>query len=112
MSEKNVQAVETAEEKVLFTVEFDEPVEYNGEKYDHIDFDFDALTGADAMAVEAELRSLNVVVYNPMTQSDYLVRIAAKAAKAPIGADFFSGLKFCDYFKITNYARNFIVRSV
>ena len=86
-------------------------VKYNGEEYRELDFDFEKLTGRDAMNIERELQAQGIAVLVESASGPYLIRLAVRACKQPIGADFFENLPLLDYKKIKRLARNFILAS-
>lgn len=85
------------------------PVTYNGEEFTELDFDFEGLTGADCENIQAELRALGVVVLVESMTPEYLTRLAAKACRQKIGADFFTGAHAKDYIAIKKLVRDFLM---
>lgn len=91
------------------TIKLKNPITYNGEEYTELTFDFDALTGADSLAIEDELMSLGKSAIVPALSSEYLIRFAAKACKEPIGSDIFLSMSVRDYQRVRNAAKNFLL---
>ncbi|MGN0444248.1 MAG: hypothetical protein ACI4F5_06520 [Acutalibacteraceae bacterium] len=85
------------------------PVEYNGETYKELSFDFDKLTGADAIAIEDELQALGKQALIPAYSSPYLIRMAVLACDKPIGDDFFNLVSISDFNIVKNAARSFLL---
>jgi hypothetical protein len=95
-----------------FVHKFKKPFEYNGKKYEHFEFDFNSLTGGDSLAVEEEIqREGKGVVVVGAFNSEYLIRIAARACLEPISYDAFKYMSLFDYNKIRDRTRNFLLRS-
>ena len=91
---------------------FKKPLEYNGVKYSELHFNFDDLTGADSLEVEKEMqRTGQGVVIAGAFNSEYMIRLAARACAEPIGADAFKAMRLFDYNKIKDKVRNFLLRS-
>ena len=99
------------DESGIFSYTLRKPKEYNGVRYEVLDFDFETLTGADAIAIETELQTLGKAAFMPAFSSEYLVRMAAKACKQPIGADFFNLLSITDFESVKKKARSFLLMS-
>ena len=108
-TEPKAEADLKTEEDGLFTVKLKNPVEYNGKTYAELNFDFDSLTGEDAMNIEAELTALGKNIAFPALSSEYQIRVAAKACTEPVGADIFGLLHIRDYVKIKNKAQGFLL---
>lgn len=90
------------------------PAIYNGKEYTELHFNFENLTGADSVGVEQEMRALNrgLPYSMPALDSEYLIRIAARAAEEPIGADFMLTLPISDFNAIRNRTQTFLLTSV
>ena len=85
------------------------PVMYNGEEVYELAFDFDKLTGADALNIEEELVSRGkTMYYGAINDANYLIRMAAKACTKPVGVDFFYKISIIDFERIKNRARFFL----
>ena len=107
--EKATEAAQASEDAL--TIGFKKPVEYNGEKYTELTFDFESLTGKDGLEIENELAARGKPLVIPAFSGEYLVRMAAKACSAPIGYDFFDIISLRDFNKIRSAARSFLLRS-
>ncbi len=100
------------DEQTGFAYKLRKPVEYNGKKYTELHFDFDSLTGGDALDVEDEMQrqgkgTVVVAAFN----SEYLIRISARACRETVGADIFRYMSMFDYNRIRDRARNFLLRA-
>jgi len=107
----DAEAEIAAKEKNENHITLSKCVKYNGEEYRELDFDFEKLTGRDAMNIERELQAQGIAVLVESASGPYLIRLAVRACKQPIGADFFENLPLLDYKKIKRLARNFILAS-
>jgi hypothetical protein len=94
-----------------YTHVFKKPFEYNGETYTSLTFEWDKLTGRDALAIENEMQAMGKALVVPTFSGEYLIRMAAKACTEPIGADAFEIMSIADYNKIRSAARSFLLRS-
>lgn len=66
------------------------PVMYNGEEVTELAFDFDKLTGADALNIEEELVSRGkTMYYGAINDANYLILMAVKACTS-LSAGIFS----------------------
>lgn len=105
--EKELSSMEnTSVENVLHLTK---PVLYNGEEVTGLAFDFDKLTGADALNIEEELAARGKAMYfGAINDANYLIRMAAKACTKPVGMDFFNKVSIIDFERIKNRARFFL----
>ena len=102
--EKELATMEnTSVENVLHLTK---TVMYNGEEVTELAFDFDKLTGADALNIEEELVSRGKTMY--YGDANYLILMAAKACTKPVGRDFFNKISIIDFERIKNRARFFL----
>lgn len=90
-------------------VKLRKPIEYNGKRYEELSFDFDKLTGRDALAIENEIARLGRATMVPALSGDYIVRMAARACTEVIGIDLFDLISLKDYETIKSRARNFLI---
>lgn len=104
--EENIRADED-----ITVIKLSKPLEYNGHTYDEIHFDLENLTGEDSMAVENEMiqRKKGTVIVGALN-NDYIMGIAARACKEPIGSDAFLQMKLKDYNKIKEAIRSFLLK--
>lgn len=99
----------TADSRLIITLK--KPVTYNEKTYSTLEFDFEKLTGEDALNIEDELASIGKVTVAPVFSGEYLIRMAAKACSEPIGSDLFRKLPISDYNRIRSKARSFLLKS-
>ena len=99
------------ENKQLKHITLNEAVTYNDQEITELDFDFDKLTGADAMNIEEELQAIGKAVLVESASGPYMIRLAVRACKQDIGVDFFNRISMKDYMQIKKLARNFLIRS-
>lgn len=94
-----------------YTLVFRKPFEYNGKTFTELTFDWDGLTGRDALAIENEMQRLGKALVVPAFSGEYLIRMAAKACTEKIGADAFEGMAILEYNKVRNAARSFLLKT-
>lgn len=83
---------------------------YNGEEITELSFDFDRLTGADALNIEEQLAAQGKTAYaGAVNDANYLILMAAKACTTPVGADFFKRISIVDFERIKNRSRFFLL---
>ncbi len=90
---------------------FSKPVEYDGSSYTSLTFDFGKLTGRDALNISAELERNGRMIISPEFNTEYLLRVAAKACTKNIGCDFFNPAPMRDFIKIITRARSFLLNA-
>ena len=109
---EQAEAEAAKDEIVDYVHKFKKPLMYNGVAYEELHFNFDDLTGADSLEVEKEMqRTGQGVVIAGAFNSEYMIRIAARACQEPIGADAFKVMRLFDYNKIRDKVRSFLLRS-
>lgn len=89
---------------------FKKPFTFQGKTYEELTFDFGKLTLNDSLAVEDELNVLGKGSFLPEWNSQYLVRLAAKACTDKIGSDVLMALPISEGRRILTRTRNFIRR--
>lgn len=95
-----------------FTYAMKKPLNYNGKEYKELTFDFSILTGKDSLDVENELMAQGKgAVVVAALNTEYIIRIAARACMEPIGSDAFLTMSLFDFNKIKDKTRNFLLRS-
>lgn len=97
------------ETPAAYALKFKKPFEYDGQSYTELAFNWDALTGEDSLAIEAELQAMGKFIVSPAFSGEYLVRMAAKACTIPIGQDLLRALPISDYNRIRSAARSFLL---
>jgi len=102
---------EAEKSEYSYTHKFRKPFEYQGKTYNEMTFDWGKLTGKDGLAIENELQQIGKAVIVPTFSGEYLIRLAARACTAPIGADAFENMPIVDYNKIRSSARSFLLKS-
>lgn len=93
----------------LVTVKFGKPVSYNGKDYTELSFDFESLTGRDALNIDTDLAMAGKITLMKETNEHYLVRFAACACVEPIGHDIFDDMPIKYYNKIMRAAQRFLL---
>jgi len=97
--------------KALYTLRFSKPLEYDGETYEELKFDFDSLTGHDSLMVERELTRSGVQLVVPGFNGDYLIRMAIRACVDNVGTDIVNRMSLRDYNRLRSEMRNFLMAS-
>ena len=85
---------------------FRKPYSFDGDSFDKIDLDLDALTGDDMLTAEREFTAAGGFGAMMETSKGYLAILAAKAAKVP--AEFINGLPAKEFSKITLAVQTFL----
>ena len=106
-----VAEAEAAVSANTFTYTFTKPFTYEGKTYEALTFDWDRLTGKDALAIEGELQALGKAVIVPEFSGEYLIRMAARACTERIGSDLLCAVPISAYNRIRGAARSFLLRS-
>ena len=86
------------------------PLVHDGKTYTELTFDFEDLSGNDSLAIERELQMLGHTVIVANFDSEYLIRVCAKACTAPIGIDALGKLGIRDFNRLRNTVRGFLSR--
>jgi hypothetical protein len=93
-------------------VKLRKPLQYEGKEYKALSFDFDRLTGKDGMLIEREVQlTTGTAVLLPAYNTEYLIRMCAKASLNGIGADAIEALGIRDFNTVIGKARGFLNRS-
>ena len=85
------------------------PVEFEGQKYEWLTFDFDSLTGRDVRAANLESVKPGKIVASSIFDQDFCLAIAARAAK--VNVSLFDYLPAGDVLGIEMDTRNFLLAS-
>lgn len=109
--EFSVAEKEAAKAGLNFTLAFRKPFEYNGKQYTELNFEWDNLTGRDALNIESEMARLGKALIAPAFSGEYLIRMAAKACIEKVGSDAFEAMPIIEYNKIRSAARSFLLKS-
>lgn len=98
------------ENNEIFTYKLKKPVKHDGKTITELSFDFDKLTGDDALEIEHELLlTSKVSLGHPSFNSEYVIRFCARACSEQINSEFFRKLGFADYTIIMQKAKNFML---
>ena len=88
---------------------FKKPFVWEGKEHKTLEFDFDKLTGKDALAIEQECAFLGIQIVTPTYSSPFLIRMASRVSG--LGFDAFEAMSIKDYNRIRSKARNFLLSS-
>lgn len=94
-----------------YTHKLRKPLEYNDKTYTELTFEWDNLTGNDALSIEIEMQQLGKPLIVPTFSGEYLIRVAARACTEPIGSDAFLKMPIADYNRIRSAARSFLLKT-
>ena len=86
---------------------FSKPYIFDDKEYKEIEFDLDALTGADYAAVKKDFARGGNFAALPQADSEFCARILERVAKKPLA--FFQNLPVKDYCGITQEVSNFLM---
>jgi len=92
-----------------FTHKFRKPFLYEKKEFTELTFDFDELTGQDAVDIEDELAALGINLVAPEFSTEYHMRMLAKACTEKIGYDAFLQMPLSSFSRIKRNARNFML---
>lgn len=86
------------------------PIEFEGQKHNEINLDFDSLTGADILTAEQMYTRSNLSNAGNMAKEfskEYQIHVAARAANLPV--ELFLKLGALDFSVITVAVQNFFL---
>jgi hypothetical protein len=85
------------------------PLDFEGQTYESLSLDFDALTGHDIISSEQQYRAEDpeAAVFGREVNKAYLTYIVARAAK--VHADVIRALPAGDFTRVTMKAQNFLL---
>lgn len=86
---------------------FSTPFEFEGKKYEFIEYDLGSLKGSDIASVKRQFSKDGNFSVIPAMDSEFCALILAKVAKLPL--EFFNELPANDYCKITQEVGNFLM---
>lgn len=92
----------------IFEYTLKTPVTYDGREITALHFDFERITGQDCLDIEDELRQLNKFVISESLDTNFKVRLAAKACTEAVGYDVFLLMKHTDYKAIMSKVQSFL----
>lgn len=113
MAKNEENVVNTEEEDLsVWTWKLSQPTTYNGEEISELKFNFDKLTGKDAIEVENELmRTGKLMIYAQGNNINYIVRMAARACEKPIGIDLFDIVGARDFDVLRTHTQLFLINT-
>ena len=91
----------------VYVHKFKKPFEYEGKKYETLNFYFERLTGRDMIAIENEMQASNEFALDPLLSRNFQSKMASRAGG--VGSDALEAMPFQEFAKITNAARNFLM---
>lgn len=99
----------TADTAGVYVHKFKKPFEYEGKKYDTLNFYFEKLTGRDMITIENEMQANGEYALDPLLSRNFQSKMASRAGG--IGSDTIEAMPMQEFNKITNAARNFLIDS-
>lgn len=88
------------------------PVTYNGEEVSELTFNFEKITGRDAIEIEGELISNGkIALYSQVSNVHYIIRVAARACEKPIGIDIFDLVSISDFNVLRTHTQLFLLHA-
>lgn len=101
-----------------YTHVFKRPFTHEGVTYEQLTFNWESLSGKDSVAIERELRGINVTVVLAEFTPEYLAAMAARACTyrnadgfRTVNRDLLYALPLREFRQICNAARRFLLRS-
>lgn len=86
---------------------FNKPYEFEGKKYESIEFDLESLKGSDIAAAKKRFTAAGNFSAIPAADSEFCAMILAQASKQP--QEFFDNLPAKDYCSLTQQVSNFLL---
>ena len=114
MSKNADKVVNAAEDENInnWVWKLSKPVTYNGEEVSELTFNFEKITGRDAIEIEGELISSGkIALYSQVSNVHYIIRVAARACEKPIGIDIFDLVSISDFNSLRTHTQLFLVRT-
>ena len=93
----------------VYVHRFKKPFEYEGKKYETLNFYYERLTGRDVIAIEGEMQANNEYALDPLLSRSFQGKMASRASG--MAADVLEAMPIQEFNKITNAARNFLIDS-
>lgn len=112
MKEDTINVLDTPIEDDDLVVRFNRPYSFEGKDYDEIDLSgLESLTANDMIAVSRLSGVKAPGTFDPMPEVsiNYLLAVAARAAKQPV--EFFNGLPLKEALKVKNMVMGFMFGS-
>lgn len=94
-----------------YTHELKKPITWEDKTYEELTFQWDKLTGADHLAIEAELVMRGLTLVSPAYTSEFLCRMAARACTSPLPVEVIKKLPMREFQTICRKARDFLLRA-
>lgn len=94
-----------------FILKLTKPFNWEGTDYTELEFDFTDLTGDDFINIESEVNSEGYSVITPEFSTLFLMTMAMRCCKQPIGTDAIRKLPFVLFNRIRTRTRSFLMNS-
>lgn len=93
----------------VYVHKFKKPFEYEGKKYDTLNFYFERLTGDDVISVETEMQANNEYALDLLLSRNAQSKLASRASG--VADNVIRAMPIREFNSITNAARNFLIDS-
>ncbi len=93
----------------VYVHKFKKPFEYEGKKYETLNFYFERLTGRDMIAIENEMQANSEYALDPILSRNFQSKMAARAGG--VASDTLEAMPIQEFNSITTAARNFLIDS-
>lgn len=112
ITEAKKQAAEEKEDTIsTFKLRLKKPFSWEGNEYTELDFDWSELTGEEFLNIESEVNAEGYAVITPEFSTIFLVYMAVRGCKQPIGTDAIRKLPIGAFNKVRSRARSFLLNS-
>ena len=111
IEEAKKQAEEEKDSVSTFKLRLKKPFAWEGKEYTELDFDWSELTGEEFINIESEVNAEGYAVITPEFSTVFLVYMAVRGCKQPIGTDAIRKLPIGAFNKVRSRARSFLLNS-
>ena len=113
-AEKEAERVRATPDRGSYTHVFKKPFTYEGDTFDSLTFQFDAMTGGDSLEIVKELRIMGITVVSKPYMDEYVEAFAAKSCtwrdgNRRLSATAFRKMDYVDYAAILKRTRDFLL---
>lgn len=111
IDEAKKQAEKEKDSVSTFKLILKKPFVWEGNEYKELDFDWSELTGEEFLNIESEVNAEGYAVITPEFSTVFLVYMAVRGCKQPIGTDAIKKLPIGPFNRIRSRARSFLLNS-
>ena len=91
-----------------YTHTFSPAFVHEGKTYTEIVFDFEKLTGADFLAIEAEMTAMGKPLIAPEFSGDFMLLMSSRASG--VASDVLQAMPLTDFKRLHSKARSFLLK--